>query len=412
MPLTKPQQTVADDPHRFRVCVSGRRFGKTHLAIRELCRFARQPGRLCWLVEPSYRMAKQIVWDKLKQKLFELNWIERVNESDLSIRLVNGSTIALRSADNPDALRGMGISGILIMDEAQDIDSKAWTEVLRPTLSDTGGHALFTGTPKGVGNWLYDLYNMPKQSRQWAAWQFTTLEGQQVTEQELEQARQDLDEKTYKQEYEASFETWAGVIYYNFGDHNIQPQPGRMPDQLHIGGDFNIDPMSACVAIKTQKGLHIVDEISIYGSNTDEMVEEIRNRYPTQSIVYYPDPASKQRKTSAGGRTDLSILQNAGFTVRVRPSHTPVRDRINAVNGALKSVSNHIKLSVSPTCKSVIRSLTKQSYKEGTSVPDNNDNLSHMADAVGYLVDYIYPVKRNIINTTSNATWTMPTRSR
>ena len=146
MPLSKPQQQVAGSGKRFRVLVTGRRFGKTHLAIRELCKAASIPDQLVWYVAPSYRMAKQIVWDKLKNKLLDLNWVDRYNETDLHLILRNGSKICLRGADNSQNLRGVGIN-FLIIDETQDVDKKAWMEVLRPTLSDTQGSALFTGTP-------------------------------------------------------------------------------------------------------------------------------------------------------------------------------------------------------------------------------------------------------------------------
>ena len=87
---------------------------------------------------------------------------------------------------------------------------------------------------------------------------------------------------------------------------------------LHIGLDMNVDPMSACVSQLEKDKVFLIDEIVIYGSNTDEMCQEIRDRYGTKiPIIMYPDPACRQRKTSAGGRTDLSILQNAGFKVGV-----------------------------------------------------------------------------------------------
>ena len=85
-----------------------------------------------------------------------------------------------------------------------------------------------------------------------------------------------------------------------------------------------------------------------------------------------------------------------------------MRDRINAVNSALQSAEGKQKLWITPNCKNVIKSLSRQIYKEGTTVPDNNENLSHMADAVGYMVEYIYPVVRHSINNnTAGQTWTM-----
>jgi len=170
-----------------------------------------------------------------------------------------------------------------------------------------------------------------------------------------------------------------------------------VPDEgetLHIGMDFNLDPMSAVVAVKTSDALKIIDEIVIFGSNTDEIVEEIKARYEGRKCIVYPDPACRQRKTSAGGRTDLSILQNAGFAVKVRNSHTPIRDRINAVNARLKSADDERHLFIDSKCKQVIKSLERQTYKEGTSQPDKDSGFDHMNDALGYLVDYLHPIKR------------------
>ena len=147
MKLSNLQQVVAKDEHRFRVLVTGRRFGKTTLAIRELCYVARIPNRNCWYVAPSYRQAKQIAWVQIKKILQDLRWVNTINEAELTIFLKNGSRICLRGADNPDSLRGVGID-FLVMDECADISEPSWTATLRPTLSDTKGKALFCGTPK------------------------------------------------------------------------------------------------------------------------------------------------------------------------------------------------------------------------------------------------------------------------
>ena len=406
MPLSQAQKNIADSDRRFRVLISGRRFGKTHLAIREMCRAASQPDQKVWYVSPSYRMSKQIVWDQLKKRLQSLNWCRKINESEMNIWLVNGSQISLKGADNEQSLRGVGLD-FIVLDEFADINVKAWTEVLRPTLSDTGGGALFCGTPKGIGNWAYDLYQQSTvDPHNWQSFQYTTLDGGQVPPEEIEQARNDLDSRVFRQEYEASFETYAGQVYYNYGPHNIEHQAIEPHNTILIGMDFNISPMSACVAQRTEQGVTVFDEIVIYGSNTDEMVREIQLKYPNKHIIVYPDSAARQRKTSAGGRTDLSILQNAGFETKTRPQNPAIRDRINAVNSVLKSANNQVRLRITPNCKNVIKSLSRQIYKEGTSQPAQ-DGLEHMADAVGYLIEYLYPVRRTSINNNKQQTWSV-----
>ena len=396
MPLSLAQDTIAKSKTRFRVVVAGRRFGKTHLSIRELAYHARLPDKEVWYVAPTYKMARQIVWRKLKNKLQDLNWIAKTNETELTISLINGSTISLKGADNYDSLRGVGLD-FIVLDEFADIDPEAWFETLRPTLSDKQGRALFIGTPKGIGNWGYNIYqNSQEDPEAWQSFSYTTLDGGNVTEQEIESARRDLDERTFRQEYMASFETFSGRIYYAFDRaQNVVKYEGATPDAVYVGMDFNIDPMSAVVAARIGDTLHVIDEVRIFGSNTQEVIDELKQRFPKTKIWVYPDPAGNQRKTSAGGATDIMLLNNAGFVVKAPRNHTPVRDRINAVNSRLCSSSGIRHLIIDPKCKYTIEGLERQVYKEGTSQPDKDGGYDHMNDALGYMTDYLFPVRRD-----------------
>jgi len=395
MPLTNPQKNVIKDNSRFRVLITGRRFGKTFVAINEIAKFASIPNKKIWYVAPSYRQAKAICWGVLKEKMIYHKWVKSINHSDLTLTLKNNSQITLRGSDNESSLRGVGLN-FLILDEFQDINKTAWYEVLRPTLSDTEGHALFCGTPRGFGNWSYDLYKMGENNKDWKSFQYTTLEGEQVSEDEIEQAKQDLDLRTFQQEYEATFVNYSGMIYYNFSrDKNIIEKYNKNTGVLHIGLDFNVDPMSAVVCIIENDRIFVVDEIQIYSSNTNEMCDEIKTRYKNKQIVVYPDPSARQRKTSAGGLTDLAILKNNGFDVRCRSTAPLVRDRINAVNSKLKNVNGKNSLFIVKFCKNAIKSIERQIYKEGTHIPDKDSGYDHMNDALGYLVEYNFPLRRN-----------------
>ena len=402
MALSPAQKTICEDKNRFRVPVTGRRFGKTHCGIREISKFAaKNPKAECWAVSPSYRMSKQIWWDKLKEKLKELRWVDSVNEAELKITLKNKSKIQLKGADNPDSLRGVGLN-FLVMDEFQDIERRAWTEVLRPTLSDQMGHALFLGTPRGVGSFSHEMYTEAQTKEGWGAHTFKTVDGGIVDATEIEQAKQEMDQQTFEQEYLASFTSWRKAVAYNFKrDLHILDYQGPK-DVLHIGMDFNISPSTAAIAV-IDRDVHFIDEINIEGSNTQEVCEELKRRYPKATMISYPDPAGKQRRSSAGGKTDISIIQNNGIATKFRSAHTPVRDRVNALNTKLKNASGEIGMFVSPKCKNIIRSLERLSYKEDTSVIDKDGN-EHMFDAVSYLIDYLYPV-RTIHTTTSSQTF-------
>jgi hypothetical protein len=280
-----------------------------------------------------------------------------------------------------------------VLDEFADMRKEAWFEVIRPSLSDRQGGALFIGTPKGR-NHFYDLYGKGLDDDEgWKSYQYTTIQGGNVPPDEIASARSDLDERTFQQEYEAAFVSYQGIIYYGFKREESVRRHTDDRHVIHVGMDFNLDPMSAVLMTRKGDTLHIFDEIVMFGSNTDEMVAELRERYGNGTIVIYPDPASRQRKTSAGGRTDLSILQNAGFEVRVRNSHAAVRDRINAVNSRLLSNDGQRRLYVDPKCKKVIESLERHTYKEGTSQPEK-DGFDHMNDALGYAVEYLFPIRK------------------
>ena len=397
MSLSIPQRAIVNAPQRFKVAVCGRRFGKTTLAIWLMCREAANPNREIFYIAPTYRQAKMIAWKKLKNKLVDLRWVKKVNETELSIVLKNSSVISLKGADGgAQNLRGVGLDAV-IFDEASIIDEEAWTEVLRPALADKQGWALFISTPAGM-NWLKDLYDLALDfPDEWASFQFTTEEGGNVPVEEIEAARRTLDLRTFNQEYRATFETFSGRIFYAFDrKYNVKPYTEELPNELLVGTDFNLDPMSAVVAVRSGNVLHIIDEIKIMGSNTDELVDEIKTRYPNKKIVAFPDPAGAQRRTSAGGRTDHIILRNAGFTVKAHSVTSSVRDGINAVNAKLLSSSGVTTLFFDPKCKFSIECLEKQTYKQGTSQPDKSSGFDHLNDSLRYLVEYLFPIRQPI----------------
>lgn len=396
MPLSLPQRAIAQDTHRFRVAICGRRFGKTYLSLRELARFAREPNRRVWAVAPTRMQAKGLFWDPLKARLTDLRWIRKINESELSITLVNGTVIELRSADAYDRMRGYSVD-FVVFDEFADMDEDVWT-VVRPTLSDKLGHALFIGTPKGNQNWSRGIYDMSLSNPDWASFSYTTLDGGRVPEEEVEAAKRDMDARLFQQEYLATFTDAGNQVFYAWNrEHNLRRYEGVTPSQIYVGMDFNVGNMSATIGVKNADEMHIIDEIRLVSSNTDEMVDELRRRYHWISpdrIWVYPDPSGRAMKTSASGRSDHIILRNAGFVVKAPNSHDPVRDGINAVNSRLATAAGTHHLFVDPRCKYTIESLERLSYKAGTSQPDKDSGYDHFGDSLRYLISYIWPVRK------------------
>lgn len=398
MALNPGQEEVTKSKARFRCVIAGRRWGKTFLSIRELAKFCSQPNKIAFYIAPSYRQAKQIVWEQLKSKMIELKWARKINESDLTVYLVNGSKISLRGADNFDSLRGIGLD-FAVFDEFALIEEAAWQSVIRPTLSDRNGSAMFISTPMGKANWAYDIYQrgMDPTDNAWESFSYRTIDGGNVPESEIEQARLDLDAVTFRQEYEASFEEYANRVFYAFArEHNVKLWEQPTPRVIYVGMDFNISPMSAVIFSREDNELHAIDEIEMFSSNTDEMCNELKRRYPTSRIWVFPDSAARQRKTSAGGRTDLTILQNAGFTVKCLSRHNPIRDGVNAINSKLCNSMGQRSLFVDPGCRKLIECFEKHSYKEGTAQPNKGDGLDHIGDAARYAVEYMFPVRREL----------------
>ena len=396
MKLTAPQQKISDDQARFRVICSGRRGGKSFLAMNELAKFARYPNQKCLYIATTFRQAKGVIWNDLLQLLSEKNWVKKINQSDLQVTLVNNSTITLRSSENKEALRGLKFN-FIALDEYADMDPTTWYTILRPTLSDTGGSAMFIGTPKGR-NHFWDLYIQAGAQEDWSSHSFTTIQGGHVSEEEIQAARRDMGEREFKQEYEAEFVDYTGVIFYAFSEDNMKSAVSLAPQEpLFVGLDFNVTPMSAVIGTVTGEVINIIDEVEIYGSNTQELVHEIKSRYGDNRVVYvYPDASGASRSTNSPGVTDHVILSNNGFKVRSGNRNPPVAEAIASVNARLKTSLGENKLFLDPRCKKLRESLIKHSFKEGTRQPNKTDGWDHMTDSLRYLVHGLFPLKQVI----------------
>lgn len=400
---------------RFRDAVCGRRFGKTFLGKAEMRRAARLAVQFfvsvedeIWYAAPTFKQAKRVFWRRLKQAIPPA-WREgKPNETECVITLKSGHIMRVVGLDNYDNLRGSGLFFVLV-DEWADCAYQAWEEVLRPMLSTCryivqgterrGGHALRIGTPKGF-NHCYDTYSkgQPGGAHDHKSWLYTSLQGGNVPLEEIEAAKADMDPRTFRQEYEASFENFAGRVYYAFDRRfNVKACPYNDALPIHVGMDFNINPMSATVFQEQPDGqIWQIDEIAIPTSNTDEMCAELAARYGKQGfdptkrevnhITVYPDPAGAQRRTSAQGKTDIGILQAAGFTVLAMSSHPLVRDRVNVVNGKFLNAAGDRALYVDPKCKESIKAYEQLCYKEGTNDPDKASGLDHLPDSTGYYI--------------------------
>src|SRR5882724_4629898 len=212
--LRPRQASIFTSQMRFRIVVTGRRWGKTWLALWSLTvkAFSGQ-NRTCYFIAPSYRQAKRIAWRTLKQQV-PAAARRRTNEQELSMELRNGSIIQLHGADHPDSLRGVGLD-FVVLDEYAYMDPETWPMVVRPMLSDRRGSALFISTPSGL-NHFYEIYMVAKTRNDWATFHFRTEDGGYVGVDELALMKAEMDAKRYAQEFEASFETLQNRVYHAF----------------------------------------------------------------------------------------------------------------------------------------------------------------------------------------------------
>jgi hypothetical protein len=434
--LKDPQWEVFLCQKRFRVLVAGRRFGKTYLALTELIRAAWGPGRKVWYVGPTYRQAKRVAWKALKQ-MTRPYWAAIPNESDLTIELISGGTISLRGADNYDALRGDGLD-FIVLDEYASMAPEAWTEVLRPALADKLGQALFIGTPRGH-NHFFDLYEAAQNQPLWATFVFTTEEGLNVPREELESAAHEMDERTYRQEFQARFENLGtGKAYYAFDrTHNVRPLLYNPGLPLFWSLDFNMDPLCSVLGQVRDGRVYIFEELILPNSNTLAACEEFLNRTtawtmapdifdplsppesistqeeilaqlqpPPLEVHVYGDASGEQRKTSAS-RTDWQIVKNffGRYADRYHPSfrvlssNPPVKDRVNCVNAMLCNQAGQRRLWIDPKVEQLIKDLEQVSWKTDphgnqlAQLDKSDPKRTHASDALGYMIVREFPMR-------------------
>jgi hypothetical protein len=410
--LGKAQLEVYDCPARFRVLVAGRRFGKTELALVELVHTAwNKPGRLCWYIAPSYRQAKHIAWRRLKSMLPVSSGVQAL-ETDLTVRLGNSSSIALRGADQYDSLRGNGLD-FVVLDEFAQMKPEVWTEVIRPALADRQGRGLFIGTPQGHDH-LYDRFHFAESDPLWAAFRFRTLDGGNVSQDELTAAARELDDRLFRQEFEASFEATAvGLAYHAFTRAaNVRPCDYRPGAKLIWSLDFNVHPMCSIVAQAEGDEVEVLDEVVLDNANTEMMCDRFWDRIrPWRSaragalhIEIYGDASGHQRRSCAA-YTDWQLIrsffsQRVGQAVahfKAGNANPAVRDRVNVVNSRFLSAAGEHRLFVSPKCKELILDLERIAWRvddlgQPTCDLDKSDRMrTHTSDALGYYLCTAFP---------------------
>ena len=381
------RREILNDPARYKIVSSGRRFGKSYFSVLFLLNKPLEANERRWIVFPTYRQAKMVSWSILKSVFAQKN--VSINETELSITLDNGAKIELKGADRgEDSLRGVSVN-MVVMDEYAFMKENVWGEVIQPTLAETQGTALFVGTPSGL-NHFYDLFVKGQtEGSDYKSWQFTTLEGGFISQEEVESAKKNLDKRTFQQEYEASFLTAANRCAYNFNRDTHCRVMEKSP-RMFWGIDFGVASyMTALLMCENTAGeVYVFDEIGLQNSNTFELAKLMQEK--GRGLPCYPDPAGKAR-TSNSTKSDHKILQDAGFTVIAKKSNPTQKDRLNALNRMLEDATGKHKLFINPKCKNTIRDLELCTLDNGQIL--KTETLSHFLDGLMYPLEYRYGFK-------------------
>ena len=226
------QSKVHNDSARFKVLRAGRRWGKTRLGVMECLDTASKGGR-AWWVSPTYKTG-EVGWRPLRTLASKVPGAE-IRRSERMIVLPTGGSVTVRSADNPDSLRGESLD-FVVMDECAFMQEDAWTEALRPALADRKGRALFISTPKGR-NWFFNLWNQASSQPQWAAFHFTSYDNPYIDNAEIDAARGTLPEATFLQEFLAEFVDDASLVFRHVRESaTAQTQDGKIGGRRYVMG--------------------------------------------------------------------------------------------------------------------------------------------------------------------------------
>lgn len=206
------QQEVFGDYSRFKVIAAGRRTGKSRLAAWLLIinGLSETKGQVFY-VAPTQGQARDIMWSLLLELGHTVIASSHVN--NLQIKLINGTTIALKGSDRPETMRGVSLK-FLVMDEYADMKPEVWEQILRPALADQKGSALFIGTPMGR-NHFYELYNYSKLSEDvdFKGWHFTSYDNPLLDPKEIKSAEKSMSRYSFRQEFLASFEAQGSELF-------------------------------------------------------------------------------------------------------------------------------------------------------------------------------------------------------
>jgi len=374
---------------RWGVVVCHRRFGKTVMAINHLLRDAilcEKPNPRFAYIAPTYRQAKAVAWDYLKQFAEKIPMV-RFHETELRCDLPNGARIQLLGAENPASLRGLYLDGVCL-DEMADMPESLFPEVIRPALSDRKGYAVFIGTPRGH-NAFYELYDAAKAQDDWVTAVYKASETGILDDEELRAAESMMSADQFAQEYECSWvANVPGAIYgkelqASFEQDRICNVPYDSGHKVHTFWDLGIGDSTAVIFVQNVgRAVHVID----YFEARNEGLPFYARMLAERGYLYgdHHAPHDIEVRELGSGKSRREVAYELGINFRVVPK-LAVEDGIHAAQLLIERAYFD-----RDNCKLLLEALRHyhRAYNERTRsfrASPVHDWSSHAADAFRYL---------------------------
>ena len=399
------------DQARFKYILAGRRGGKTHLLSMAIVKDLHECPYMgeIFYIGPTNQQAKEIIWENILKRLDQQGWRYKANVSQQCVYLSRKRKFYVIGAEKIRRIRGHKVYSVYI-DELGYFTTpikEIWTAV-RPALSDYKGKAWLATTPDAMGSDAHMFWEQAATNEDWATHTWFTIDNPWIDPLEIEQARKTMTDKAFRQEYEASWESFDGeIIYYAYKkekqfvktNYTINP---KLP--VFITFDFNIGegkPMSALLSQYDGKLFHAFDEVVIDGMRTQDSMDEIAARGYldlANDIVIFGDATGAARSTNSL-HSNYEIIKNylsnyqrkdgknGRFEMRVPKANPPIRQRHNAVNAACENAKGETSLILYAKCKTLDEGLRLTRLKKGGNfIEDDSFRAQHITTALGYMI--------------------------
>lgn len=393
---------------QFNVKFAGRRSYKTETTKRKLILGTKhhaglltKPNGKFFYSAPTQKQAKRIAWDDFLV-MTQPFWGKAPDRSNLVITTNIGSSLTVLGMDAPERVEGSMWDGGAL-DEYDNMKENVFAEHVQPVTSDTGAWIDFVGVPEGRRQG-YELAMKAKndESGRWSFW--TWHSSLFLPDHIIQSAREDLDERTFRQEYEAEFNTLAGVCYYVFDDDCVADIPFRTDADTVIACDFNAGERPMAFGLLQREDntdhWHVVREFVFQYSNTDSTCIAVKSFLQEHkfngSLIVCGDYAGRRRESSASFSDYETIEYHfknfKGFEIVTRPTLS-VRDRVASLNTRLRNGAGKQQMKIDRSCVELIKDLREVEWRpDGVKIDDRNAKRTHISDAVSYFTYNFYPV--------------------